>query len=284
MLAVVLGLTTAVAYGASDFLAGLMSRRMHYAVIGTVAQLTAMVSVLLVLPLAGGTPSPAGLAWGALSGVGAGVGSFALYRGLGKGRMNVVAPISAAGSAILPVGVGLLLGERPSLVTLVGVVLLVPAIALISMTGGSGGRLAEGTWDGLLAGAGFGLLFVALAQAGDDTGLWPTAAGGVVSFLVLLVFLLIARRRGPLRGAETDRPDTSVWLGAVAAGVLGAVATTTYLLATRVGLLVVVAVLAALYPAVTVMLARVVLKETASRVQLLGLLLAAAGVVAIAVG
>lgn len=284
MLVVVLGLTTAVAYGASDFLAGLMSRRMHYAVVGTIAQLTAMLSVLLVLPLAGGAPSPAGLAWGALSGVGAGIGSVALYRGLGRGRMNVVAPISAAGSAILPVGVGLLLGERPSPLTLIGVVLLVPAVALISMTGGSGGRLADGSWDGLVAGAGFGLLFVALAQAGDDTGLWPTAAGGVASFSVLLGFLLLARRRGPLAGARPGRPDGRVRLGAVAAGVLGAVATTTFLLASRVGLLVVVSVLAAVYPAVTVILARVVLKETASRVQLLGLVLAAAGVLAIAVG
>lgn len=281
-----LGLLTAVAYGASDFLAGLMSRRRHFAVIGTIAQLCAMLALLLVVPLAGGSPSLDALAWGGLSGIGAGVGSIALFRGLSRGRMNVVAPVSAAGSAILPVAVGLLLGERPSAVTLVGVAVLVPAVALISMTGGDdgAGRLADGTWDGLLAGAGFGLLFVALAQAQPGTGLWPTAAGGVVSFLVLLAFLLLARRRSPLEDARPDLPGAPAWLGAVGAGLLSAVATTTFLLASREGLLVVVAVLAALYPGVTVVLARFVLREATSSVQLVGLALAGAGVVAIAGG
>lgn len=281
MIAIGLALLCAVAYGSSDFFAGLASRRMHYARVGALTQAVAAGAVWLAVPFTGGTPTEQALVWGAVSGVGSGAGSVALYRGFSRGRMNVVGPLSGAGAAALPVCAGLLFGERPSALTLAGVVLVVPAIWLISTSGNGGagrGGMVEGAVDGLVAGAGFGLLFVALSRAGHDTGLWPTAVGQLVSSAFLVAFVLAAARQVPVAGTPRQRGTAAV------AGVLGAVATVAYLLAARAGLLVVVSVLAALYPAVTVLLARVVLHERNTRWQLVGLGVAAAGVVAITVG
>lgn len=280
MLGIAFALLCAFSYGAGDFVAGLMSRRMHYARVGALAQGAGLVAVCVAVPLFGGEPSADALGWGAASGLGSGVGSVALYRGFARGRMSVVGPLSGAGSAAIPVVAGLLLGDRPSPLTLAGVVLVVPAIWLISSAGRIGrGGLVEGAVEGILAGAGFGTLFLALAQAGEDGGLWPVLAGHVVSFAIIAGFAVLSARGA----ARPDRP-WHTGLCAVGAGVLGATATVTYLLSTRYGLLVVVSVLAALYPGVTVLLARYLLREHSTRVQVVGLVVAALAVVAITVG
>lgn len=281
MVGIGLALLCALSYGAGDFVAGLMSRRMHYARVGAIVQASSLVAVGLALPFTGGAPTMDALGWGAVSGLGSGVGSVALYRGFARGQMSVVGPLSGAGSAAIPVVAGLLLGDRPSAVTLAGVVLVVPAIWLISSSGGGVGRrgLVEGAVDGILAGAGFGTLFLALAQAGEDGGLWPVFAGQVVSFVLIAGFAAVSAR-----GVDKLVRPWRTRLGAVGAGVLGAMATVAYLVSTRYGLLVVVSVLAALYPGITVLLARYLLHERSSRVQIVGLVVAAVAVVAIAVG
>ncbi|MGH3097580.1 MAG: EamA family transporter [Streptosporangiales bacterium] len=282
MIAVLLALASAVSYGSSDFVAGVMSRRVHYAWVGMVGQAGATVLVFAALPFGGGQVSGGALLWGGLSGLGAAAGTVTLYRGLARGQMAVAGPISGVGSAALPVLVGLLTGERPSLVALAGVVVALPAVWLVASGDGGPrrGGLVEGAVEGLLAGLGFGLLFVALAQAPDGSGLWPTAAGQVTSLVAASAFVLVMARghavAGPLHGRTI--------VGVVASGALGGVATVTYLLASRHGLLVVVGVLAALYPGMTVLLARLVLREHASRWQLVGLALAAIAVVAISAG
>lgn len=129
---------------------------------------------------------------------------------------------------------------------------------------------------------------MALSRAGSGDGLWPSAASAVASTLLILGFIL-ARRPHPAEGSPgIPSPATSMApatrLTAVAAGLSAGAASTLYLLATRQGLLVVVAVLAALYPAVTVLLARAVLHERSSRGQVVGLVMAAGAVVAITAG
>lgn len=281
MIALLLALASALSYGSSDFLAGVVSRRVHYAWVGMVGQAAATVLVFAALPLGGGEISAGALLWGGLSGLGAATGTVALYRGFARGRMAVAAPISGAGSAALPVLVGLLQGERPSLVTLAGVVLALPAVWLIASGDGGPRRLVAGAVEGLLAGLGFGMLFVALAQAPAGSGLWPTAAGQVASLAAVCAFVLVGARGGSARVGVARLRSLA---GMVVAGALGAVATVTYLLASRHGLLVVVSVLAALYPGITVLLARLILRERASRWQLVGLALAAIAVVAISAG
>jgi drug/metabolite transporter (DMT)-like permease len=312
---VVLALLSAVSYGASDFLGGLGSRRASFLRVAVVAQLGAAVSLLVAAPLVGGHRTLEGLVWGALGGLGSGTGSVALYRGLGRGQMSVVGPISGVGTAVIPAVAGLALGERPSAVTLAGVVVMVPAVYLIARTqdpphvaagrGGWDGGFHAGVLDGALAGVGFGLFFLALSQAGPGDGLWPSAASSVLSAVLVCGLVGVRRVRwpsapgtappatappdagGPDRTVIADRPAPlggPVTLTAFGAGVAAGAASALYLLATRQGLLVVVAVLAALYPAVTVLLARIILRERSSRGQVAGLVLAAGAVVAITAG
>lgn len=278
MTAIVLALLSAVGYGASDF--GMAARRGSYVHVAIVVQVVGAVAVLVALLFARGTFHTGALAWGAVSGLGAGLGTLALYRGLAQGQTAVAGPISGVGAAGLPVLVGLALGERPSALTLIGVGLALPAVWLVAGGGGDGLRsLAGGSVEGLLAGVGFGVLFLALAQAPPGTGLWPSAASVVVSATtVTLVGLVVSPQRAETTG------DRHAWFGAAVAGILGAAGPVLFLLSSRHGLLVVVAVLAALYPAVTVLLARIVARERSGRGQIAGLILAAGAVIAITAG
>ncbi|HYN36415.1 MAG TPA: DMT family transporter, partial [Actinomycetota bacterium] len=213
-------------------------------------------------------------------------GVTALFKGLAKGRMSVVAPITGTVAAGLPVIVGLVSGERPSVVALTGVVVALVSVVLVSASehgieedaveGSAPGIMARGLPEALTAGASFGLFFILLDKAGDAAGLWPLVGARASSVTVMSIALLVAR--APIRP-----PEGTMRLIA-GAGVLDVAANLFYLLATQRGLLSLVAVLTSMYPATTVVLARFVLKEKLTRVQLAGLLLAGAGIAAIASG
>jgi drug/metabolite transporter (DMT)-like permease len=309
---VVLALAAAVAYGASDFVGGLLSRRASSYLVAVYAQVASAVVVgaaAALLPAPGLTAGA--LCWGALSGVGNGLGTVFLYRGLGSGRMSVVAPLSAVGAAGLPVLVGLATGERPPLLALLGIALAVPAIWLISRPAPTPSPTTEkdsqlcarepqqreagsqppevgetlprpgavvpkrsGVVDGVLAGVGFAVLFIALGRVHGDAGLWPVAAGQLVALVSVAVAALVA-------GVSLRRPGRA-GLGAPAAGVLGAAAVVLYLFATRSQLVSVAAVLTSLYPALTVLAAIAFLRERIGRGQAVGLVAAAAAVSLIA--
>lgn len=280
-MSVILGLAAAVAYGASDFFAGVLSRRASFLQVAIVAQLAATVVCLTALPFTtGSAPPPVALGWGAAGGAGGALGALALYRGLGAGRMAVVAPISGVLAAALPVVAGFVIGERPSALAIGGVVLALPAVWLVSTvdkaTGAGEAGSAAGVVDGLLAGLGFGLLFLGLARGGKDAGLWPVAISMITAALVMSAVAVIAR--------VDMRPGLPVIRGAAGVGTLGAAAAVAFFLATHRGLLALVAVLASLYPAVTVLLARLVLGERFGRVQTVGLAMASVAVVLIVAG
>lgn len=281
-MAVLLALASALAYGTSDFVAGLLSRRASFLLVGAIAQLIAMAGMLLALPFTS-PPAPAAsaLAWGAASGAGAALGTLALYRGLAAGQMAVAAPLSGVGAAALPAVAGLLLGERPSPVAAAGIVLALPAVWLVSRADQGAReagqrRFAAGVVDGLLAGVGFAVLFIALDRAGDSAGLWPVASAQVASAILLLAAAALGRV--PLR------PTLALTGGAASVGALGCSAIVLFFFATHAGLLSFAAVLASLYPAVTVVLARLTLGERLRRLQAAGLTMAAAAVVLIVTG
>lgn len=284
MTAVLLALTSAFAYGVSDFLSGNASRAIHYARVALITQAVMTVVTWAMVGFFGGSTTSGTVWWGVAAGFGSSLGTVFLYRGLGSGQMNVVAPLSAATAAIVPVAVGLALGERPSAWVLLGVALIVPAIWLISSTAPQPGRRRRGesgAVDGLLAGVAFAVSFIALDRAPSDGGLWPAAYSQLAATVVIAIAALVILRRA--RHREAQMPFRAV-LAAAVAGVLGAVAVSAFLLATGHGLLVVVSVLTSLYPAITVLLARFVLGESAIRAQLVGFVLAAAGVILVAIG
>ncbi|UYM03522.1 EamA family transporter [Solicola gregarius] len=271
-MAVLLALVSAGAYGLSDFLGGIFSRRSAPWPIAVVGQSSSAVCALVLAVAIGGTVTAHDWAWGAVAGIGAGVGAAFLYRGLAAGRMSVVAPISALGSAIVPVGVGLLTGDRPSLLAWVGIVFAFPAIYLISRMSDDPAAAHDGggVVDGVLAGLGFGSMFAILGQVDSDAGMYPLALMQVTSVLSVIATATL------LRTAWLPR-DRLAWRAAMM-GPLGATATGAFLYATHTGLLTLVSVVAALYPALTVLLAAVVLREHIHRTQAVGLALAAAAV------
>jgi len=275
---VILALGAALAYGLSDFLGGLLSRRASPWAIAMLAQLVGAITVTIAAATTTSALTASDLGWGAASGIGSGLGTAFLYRGLGGGQMNVVAPLSALGAAVVPVAVGFGLGERPGTLTWIGIVCALPAIWLVSRAGSdvaaAAGRAAS-VRDGLLAGASFGLLFVALGQVPESAGLWPLALGQWVAFVVLAVGARLVA--APVRAAGSQ-----ILAAAGAVGVCAAVATVLYQLAARSQLVSVAAVLTSLYPALTVALAAAFLHERVNRTQACGLALAVAAVVLVA--
>jgi drug/metabolite transporter (DMT)-like permease len=277
-MAALLALSAAVAYGVGDFLGGVAARRVPPTAVVLWSHVVGLIMLAGLAPLVGGDLTPSGLAVGAAAGLLGGAGVALFYRGLAVGAMSVVAPVAALLSAAVPVVAGLAGGERPSGAALAGIALALGAVVLISRET-PGVAPQSGRWRALglaiAAGAAFGLFFVAIDQAGDDVGVWPLVGARVAS-VTLFAALGAARVTSatPPRGAAG---------AAVGCGLLDAGANVFYLLALDHGLLSVVSVLTALYPAGTVLLARYVLGEHLSPVQRVGLGVAGAAAVLIAV-
>lgn len=279
---IVFALAAATAYGVSDFVGGIASRRTSAWPVAFLSAVGALIGAVLLAVGIAGDPTRADLAWGALAGVGTGAGTGFLYRGFASGRMGVVAPVSAVGAALLPVAVGVATGERPSLLVWVGIVCALPGIWLVARepsdaddTSAKAG-LGPGLVDGLLAGLGFGLLFVATGQVPEEAGYWPLAVTHLVSMGVIVAMATFLR--------ATWRPRARSELGGLGAGLLATGALFFFLLASQSDLLTVAAVLTSLYPAVTVLLAATLLHERIHRTQGLGLLLCAFAVGLVAAG
>jgi drug/metabolite transporter (DMT)-like permease len=279
---VALALLAAVSYGLADFAGGLSSKRASAWSVALVAQAAGTLVLLAAGLTVGGSPTGTDLAWGVVAGIGNGFGTAFLYRGLSSGRMGVVAPVSGVCAAVLPVVVGVVLGERPALLVWVGIVLALPAIWLVArepvtpVATGQESPVPSGSLDGILAGVGFGAFFVALAQVDSDAGLLPLTANQLTAMLVIVAVAVSLR--------QPWVPRERAALGGLVAGVLGASATLCFLLASRDGYLSVTAVLASLYPAFTVLLAAIVLREHVHRAQAAGLALCAVAVVLVVAG
>lgn len=281
-MALLLGLAAAISYGAADFFGGDASRRSDVFGVVFISQLIGSGLFFATLPLfTQEDPTARAFIWGGLAGVAGGGGVLFFYHALSVGRMSIIAPITGVEAAAIPVLWGLAGGERPSTLALAGVGLALVAVAFVSMSpepgAPSGPRVpVRGLTPASLAGLGFGLFFIFLAEAGENSGLWPLVGGRLASMTLLGVALLAARR--PLKPSPGSMPFIA------GAGVFDVSANVFYLLATRQGLLSLVAVLTSMYPAVTVLLARLLLDERLVKVQVLGLTVAALGVVLIGLG
>jgi drug/metabolite transporter (DMT)-like permease len=315
MLAIALALAAAVSYSASDYTAGLATRRASVVRVTFVTELTHTALLMCLIPLVSSqAPSLTSLAWGALAGISGLAGAMALYLGFRHAAFSIASSVSAVGSATFAVLAGLLFCERPSVLSLAGIALALPAIVAVSASTGSAdsgsahpgpaepgpiepgaeqpdpgdtggeparrrgrglsGRSAGVIW-GLIAGAAFGLYFISLNQAGSDTDAWPLGASGVTALVTIIIVAAVTRQLKP-------PPPGTRWLAAVT-GITAAIGTFTFFLATHRGLLAITAIITSLYPAGTILLARVLSGERLTTVRIAGLGLAAASVVLIAV-
>jgi len=275
-MAIALALISAIVYGVSDYSGGRAARSKPVLAVTMVALCTGLlVSVTLVAIMRDPFPAGADVAWSAAAGCMSLVGGAAFYAALAGGAMTVVAPVTAVISAVVPLAVGVAGGDRPSPLAASGILIAIVAVALVS---GISGRVAQPTPRrvallAVLAGVGFGLLFVFLARTSDDAGLWPILIAQSTSIPILTAVVIVRRVR------FTGFPHRHRL--AMVAGALAVTANVCYLLATREGLLSLVAVITAMYPASTVALATIVDGERLSRSQVagLGLVLVALGMV-----
>ena len=350
-MSVLFALVAAIGWGSSDFAAGHASRRSSAVSVVILTHFAAVVALVVVslIPGQGGSPTITDLGWGLAAGLGGGFGAMLLFRGLGKGSMAVVAPITATGAASIPVIAGVVQGDPITLLGVLGVLLALVAIVMVSLagdddetpesadvdgseaatgwiapmnmwappqgvpvathlplptvarsvglleraplypppvpavepervesTGGSQSFIARpGVLDALLSGIGFGLFFVFIARTAESAGHWPLVSARGISVVMFVAGALLTR------GAVL--PEKGSRRAVVLAGCLDAAAALFFVLSTRDGLLSVGAVLASLYPAVTIVLARFISNERIVKRQLVGLALAAAAVSLLAV-
>ena len=276
--ALFLALACSIAYGAADYLGGVAARGAHVLRVVVIAAPASLVVELVLWPVVGATFSSGAVWWGAASGVASAAGFALLYRTLAIGPMSVLSPVTALVSAALPVTVGLLEGESLSAVAVGGMTLAFVAIVVVS--GGTDTRGLRPSRGALVlafgAGAAIAAQLVCLNQAPSDSGIAPLLVGRAVSSAVVLGAAFVLRSR-----LGDARPNLAA---STAAGVLDSLANFAFLLAVRDGDLAVVAVITALYPAATVLLARAFLAERIGRAQLVGLGLAALAVSLLALG
>lgn len=271
----VLALLSAVVWGASDFVAGVVSRTLRPVVVVAWSQLIALATLSVIVAVRGlpGTGYAAWWPWAVLAGVSGALGLLSFYAALSTGTMGVVAPIAAVGSGI-PVLLGVLSGEQPSPLAWWGI-----AVALVGVVLASGPELQEGL-------GARPVLLACLAAVGFGVALFALDRGARVSLLHTLWGMRLASGMGYVTLAVVARSlggvTTRQFPVLVAVGLSDLGANALFGLASSMGMVSVAAVLGSLYPVITIVLARYVLHERLRRIQVLGSTLALTGVVLIA--
>ena len=285
MLAAALALVSGAAWGTADFFGGLVSRRRAVITVLVVSQATGLLLIGGLLAIRGIDPSAGPRLWlAAAAGIIGVVGLGAFYRGLSIGAMGVVAPISATAAAI-PVGAGLVLGERPGVLQWAGIMVALVGIVLVAREETPAERgedvpggvpIAAGVGLALAAAVGFGGFLALMDFAAEPDPLLATLVSRTASVAVLVLVALVVRP-----DMRVGRSDGALM---VMIGCFDLTANALYAVATTVGLLSVVSVLGSLYPVITVILAAVFLHERIGAVQRLGSVLAIGGALMLAAG
>jgi uncharacterized membrane protein len=268
---ILFGLLSALTWGAGDFNGGLAAKRSNpYGVIA-VAHIISLGLLLALIPIIGEpVPPMQDWLWGGAAGLTGAVGLLLLYRALAEGRMSVAAPVSALLAAALPVLVGIFRDGNPGLWVLFGFVLALAAVWLVSGGEGLAIRFDE-LRQPVIAGISFGAFFIFMERASQTSLLWPLVAIRLVSITSMLGYAIITR--------QPWLPKRESLVPIILSSILDTIGNAAYALSARTGRLDVAAVLGALYPGATVLLAWVFLKENISRIQTIGILLALGAIV-----
>lgn len=322
MISAAIALAGALVYGAADFLGGLAARRLRSIAVTAVAAVSGLILLGLALPVVGGQWTPRDVGWGVVAGVFGFIAILLLYACLAIGPMSILSPLTAIVSAIAPMLWGLLVNqEELSAIGYVGLAVALVAVVLVGFIPGA--KVVRPSLRGLLMAIGAGLaiggFLIAIDRTSDESGLMPLvmtrATNTVLALIIVAALMLRTARRGqpvltalhaqgarlgatpsghadlehaaPADAAVPGGPPSTVraaWWLAIGCGILDAGANTMMLLALRLGDLSIVSALTALYPAGTIVLAAIVLRERVASVQWIGLALAlaAGGMLALA--
>ena len=273
MLSILYGITSAATWGAADFIGGLASKRTSPYRVLFLAEIAGLVPfTALAILLGEPVPAAADMLLGAGSSLVGLTGLLILYRALANGKMSIAAPVSALFAALIPVLFGIFTLGAPSTVTIIGFGLAFLAVWFISQTDMMNWRFSLLDLRlPLLAGLFFGSYFIIIHQATLNAFFWPLAAARFAGFVAFGLYALFAR--------QPALPPRDLWAFCIVNGILDIGGNAFYVLAAQVGRIDVAAVLGALYPASTVLLAWLFLKERISWLQSLGVLLAFAAIV-----
>ena len=276
MRAIALALGASLTWGLSDFFGPLAGRRLGVLRVLVYVQVGGIVAIAVIVAVRGKGPADLGALWAIPAAISGTLGFYAYYRGMAVGAMSIVAPIAGV-SAIVPVAVGIASGDRPSAWQLAGIAFALGGVFFASREPGQGGmKLAAGAGLALIAAVGFGGYFPPMHAAGSADFWWASLFFRITSTSVILA--AVAIRRPSLAVAPVQVPLLAlIGVGDMLGNLFFAAASTS-------GLVSVTSVLASLYPIVTVLLARAILKEQVSRPQEAGILLTLAGVALISAG
>lgn len=272
---VALGLASAVLWGAGDFCGGWTSKRQSVYSVIVSSQIVGLLLFIALAILSGERVPPASdIAFSAIAGLAGAIGILALYRSLAEGRMGIAAPVSAVVAAALPVAVSFVVDGAPTLWQFGGFALALIAVWFISRS-----DAARVSWRDLtlpvIAGVSFGVFFVLIGQISDRAVWWPLVTVRTISLSTLTITATVQR--------QPRFVAARYWLVAALVGALEVGGNAFFALAGQAGRLDVAAVISSLYPATTVWLAWVILKERLSRPQLIGVVAALAAIVLISV-
>lgn len=297
MTGVVLGLLSALAYGSADFAGGLAARARSAVAVAAISAVVGIALFSLSTIWFSGVVTFAAIGWGAASGVAGMLAACALYAALSIGPMSLVAPLTAIISGASPVAWAAATGARFGPLTWLSLGAMLAAAGLITAVrprqdalpspstapGARTGTRNRALWLSVTAGLLFGGFYILLARTPVDSGFVPLIANRVVGALVLalLILIIVMRRRLGYGGATPRSERGGIWL-AVLTGLLDAGANALYVLAVRAESLAIVAVVVSLYPAATVALSSLLLKERIAPLQWTGVGLAITGIALLA--
>ncbi|MFX1251107.1 MAG: EamA family transporter [Promethearchaeota archaeon] len=275
--AIFFGLMSATSWGAGDFSGGIATKRNPVFNVVIISQAVGL-SLLVILAFLYSEPFPAfiDIIWGGLAGIFGAIGTMLLYRGLALQNMGEIAPVSAVVTVILPMIVGMVLEGFPTILQLLGFGIALIAVWLVSSANDQGKIQLKTLKLPIIAGLGFGCFFVFLDQVSEGSVFWPLAAARVVSVTTLVMLTILLR--------QAEMPQTRQLAIIALAGIFDAGGNAFFVLAAQIGRLDIAAVLGTLYPVVTVVLARLILKERLTYQRWSGIIAALVSVLLITTG
>ena len=276
MLTVVIGLASALVFGSADFLGGLASKRLGAVLTTAVASVVGLIALVIALPLTGSVWSTQAVLLGAASGVAGAVAIGLLYACLAIGPMSILAPLTGVVSAIVPLTVGLVQGERLTMIGYLALALALVAVVLVGFVPEKGAvrPSARGVLMALGSGIAIGVFLIIIDKTPHDSGIIPIVANRATNATIMFGLAAVLAIVAGARGATASKAWRAGLPFAIACGIVDVIANVGLLIGVRIGELSVMAVLTALYPAGTIILAGIVLKERIAPVQYAGLALA----------
>lgn len=262
--------------GSADFFGGIAAKKSSPFAVAAWSQWVGLPVIALVAVIVGGELIARDAALGLVAGLGSGVGVILLYRGFSVGTVGIVAPVAATSAAILPIAIGLAIGERPSTLVAIGLVGGVLSVVLVGYVPGAAALSLTSVMHGLLSGVGFAGMVIAYSATSEASGLTPAVTGRLAASIVATAVMVVM--------GHSRQVERSSWVPTILAGVLAGIGMGAYITASQQGELIIVGVAIALFPAVTVVLAAIFLHERLAASQWLGIAMAVGAVALISIG